>query len=75
MSYTQYTLTHWESPGDPAHIVATSGKVSVTPELILSLLEEFAPVAYRVGEIALDIPVGDFLDYWKSLGGEYEVEK
>lgn len=75
MNYTQYTLTHWESPGDPDHLVATNGRVSVTPEFIFTLLERFSPVGYRAGEITLDIPAGDFLDYWKSLGGEYEVEK
>lgn len=75
MNYTQYTLTHWESPGDRGHLVVKDGKVSVTPEFIYETLTAFQPVGYREGEISLDIPVADFLRYWESLGGEYEVEK
>lgn len=74
--YTEYTLTHWEEPDGPhTRIVAKNGYVSVTPELVYKMLNEFFPIGYKEGEITLDIPVKSLLDYWESLGGEYGVDK
>lgn len=75
--YTEYTLTHWEEPDGLTYgrFVAKDGYVSVTPELINKMLQGFFPTGYQEGEITLDIPVKSLLDYWKSLGGEYGVDK
>lgn len=75
--YEDFTLTHWEEPDGLTygHFVAKNGYVSVTPELIYKMLKSFEPIAYQEGEITLDIPVKSLLDYWKSLGGEYGVDK
>lgn len=75
--YTEYTLTHWEEPDGLTYgrFVAKDGYVSVTPELIHKMLQSFFPEGYQEGEISLDIPVKSLLDYWKSLGGEYGVDK
>lgn len=75
--YTEHTLTHWEEPDGIkwARFTAKDGYVSVTPETIYAMLQGFFPIGYQEGEITLDIPVKSLLDYWKSLGGEYGVDK
>lgn len=74
--YTEYTLNHWEEPDGPyMRLVAKHGRVSVTPETIHKMIQEFFPVGYQEGEITLDIPVPDFLNYWKALGGAYSEGK
>lgn len=75
--YEDYTLTHWEEPDGIkwARFVAKDGYLSVTPETLYGMLKSFEPVGYREGEIALRIKVDDFLAFWKSLGGEYGVDK
>lgn len=75
--YEDYTLTHWEEPDGLTygHFVAKDGIVSVTPELIYKMLQSFYPIGYQEGEITLDIPVKSLLGFWKSLGGEYGVDK
>lgn len=76
-NYQEYTLTHWEEPDGIkwARFVAKDGYVSVTPETIYGMLQGFHPIGYQEGEITVRVPVSDFLDFWKSLGGEYGVDK
>lgn len=73
--YTEYVLTHWEEGDTPVKtLIVKEGRVSVTPETVHSLLKSFFPIGYREGEITLDIPIGDFLAFWKQLGGDYGVK-
>lgn len=73
--YQEYLLTHWEEPDAPVlTLIVTDGRVSVTPETVHGLLKSFFPVGYREGEITLDIPIGDFLAFWKQLGGDFGVK-
>lgn len=72
--YTYYTLSHWEEPEITTEIVASHGKVSVTAESLNQMVQSFHPVAYREGEITLDIPVTDLLRFWSELGGAYGVQ-
>lgn len=71
--YTYYSLSHWEEPEIHTEIIATHGRVSVTPESLMRMIESFHPVAYKEGEIALTIPTNDFLRFWTELGGAYGV--
>lgn len=75
--YQQFTLTHWEEPEGIkwAHFVAKDGYLSVTPETLYGMLKSFEPIGYQEGEIALRVRVEDFLTFWKSLGGDYGVDK
>lgn len=73
--YRTYNLTHWEEPEQGGKIVAKDGVVSVTPEWIYKQLQSFYPIGYQEGEIALDVPIRNLVAYWKSLGGDIEVEK
>lgn len=75
MTYTEYVLTHWEEPDSKGRIVSKDGYVSVTPEWVYSQLKSFSPIGYQEGEITLDIPVRNLVDYWNSLGGKIEVAK
>lgn len=75
MSYTEYVLTHWEEPDSKVRLIAKDGVVSVTPEWIYQQLQSFSPIAYREGEITMDVPVKSVIRFWKDLGGEVGVEK
>jgi len=75
VTYTEYTLTHWEEPDQKGKVISKDGYVSLTPEWIYGQLQSFSPIAYREGEITLDIPVKSLRDFWKSLGGEIEVSR
>lgn len=71
-SYQEYRLTHWEEPDIFQRIIATEGVVSVTPEMLNRLLQSYHPVAYREGQITVDVDVRAFEAFWKSLGGKME---
>lgn len=74
-NYTEYVLTHWEEPDSKLRITSKDGYVSVTPEWVYEQVRSFFPIGYKEGEITLDIPLKSLVDFWKSLGGEIEVEK
>ena len=69
-TYTQIDLTHWEAEGPVASFVAVNGVLTITPESIRDLFQNFIPVGHREGQIALDVPVESFLEFWAELGGE-----
>jgi hypothetical protein len=75
VSYAEYVLTHWEEPDSKARMVSKDGYVSVTPEWVYGRLQSFFPIGYKEGEVTLDIPLKSLVAFWKSLGGEIEVEK